>query len=126
MSIDPEQLYALLRAGGAIEAMPGGAAFWSRLPQELDALGRAWLVSEFCCNEDWSSWERHPGGDEFVYLLDGEVEMLIEQAGGLQRTRLSGRGAVIVPRGCWHTAKVAAPSRLLFITWGEGTEHRPA
>lgn len=126
MSIDPETTYALLQSEGAIETMPGGAAFWSRPPQELDALGRAWLVSEFCCSTDWPSWERHPGGDEFVYLLEGEVDLLIEQDGGLQRTRLRGCGAVLVPRGCWHTAKVSAPSRLLFITLGAGTEHRPA
>lgn len=124
-SFDPQAIYALLQSQGAIEPMEGGPAFWSRPPQALDRLGRAWLLSEFRCDADWPSWERHPAGDELVYLLEGEVEMLIEQDDGLQRSRLSGRGAVIVPRGCWHTAKVSAPSRLLFITWGEGTEHRP-
>ena len=32
---------------------------------------------------------------------------------------------VVVPRGTWHTATVHAPSAGLFITAGEGTQHRP-
>jgi hypothetical protein len=30
-----------------------------------------------------------------------------------------------VPRGTWHTTKVHAPSSMLFITPGEGTQNRP-
>jgi len=33
---------------------------------------------------------------------------------------------VLVPKNTWHTAKVRKPSRMLFITPGEGTENRPA
>jgi hypothetical protein len=25
----------------------------------------------------------------------------------------------------WHTARILAPSRMLFVTLGRGTEHRP-
>ena len=31
---------------------------------------------------------------------------------------------VVVPRGVWHTAEPSEATRLLFITPGEGTEHR--
>lgn len=49
----------------------------------------------------------------------------IEQDDGEQAIPLSEPGAyAIAPRGLWHTAKVSEPSRLLFITPGEGTEHR--
>jgi uncharacterized cupin superfamily protein len=85
-----------------------------------------WLISEFVCAEDWSHWEMHPSGDEFVYLLSGEIELLLELPLGTSRTRISSRGAVVVPRGNWHTAKVFAPSRTLFVTRGAGTQHRPA
>ena len=34
-------------------------------------------------------------------------------------------GAVVVPRGVWHTARIRAPSRMLHITLGAGTETRP-
>ena len=33
---------------------------------------------------------------------------------------------VLVPRGTWHTAKTSTRCRMLFVTAGEGTEHRPA
>jgi hypothetical protein len=32
---------------------------------------------------------------------------------------------VLIPRATWHTAKVHIPSSVLFITPGEGTQHRP-
>jgi len=38
---------------------------------------------------------------------------------------LEGSGAVVVPRGVWHTARVRVPSRMLHVTRGEGTAHRP-
>ena len=68
----------------------------------------------------------HPNGDEFVYLLSGSVELLLEGAAGVKSLSMPGTGAVIVPRGVWHTAKVHAPSRMLHVTLGAGTETRPA
>lgn len=122
----PDTLYTLLDATGGIRQQPGGADFWGQPPEALDALGRDWLVSEFCCDADWGSWEMHPNGDEFVYLLAGDIEFQLEAPTGLVAQRITGRGAVVVPRGVWHTAKVFQPSRLFFITMGAGTEHRPA
>jgi hypothetical protein len=37
---------------------------------------------------------------------------------------IADRGAVVVPRGVWHTARVHAPSRMLHVTLGAGTETR--
>ena len=62
-----------------------------------DPYGEGWLVSEFEFMADWPSWEMHPEGDEFVYLLSGEVELTLELPGGLQKVPLRGRGAVVVP-----------------------------
>lgn len=125
MSFDPEDIYVLLTADGASQTTPGGAAFWSLPPEAAARFDEGWLISEFVCTEDWANWEMHPEGDEFVYLLDGDVELLLELPSGVTSTRLSGRAALIVPRGAWHTAKVLAPSRLLFVTRGAGTRHRP-
>lgn len=125
MKFQPEDLYALLDASGHIRQQPGGGEFWSQPPEALDALGRNWLVSEFSCDADWGSWEMHPQGDEFVYLLEGDIEFLLELPEGLHAQRIDGRGAVVVPRGVWHTARVFKPSRMFFITLGAGTEHRP-
>jgi hypothetical protein len=37
-----------------------------------------------------------------------------------------GRSASVILRGTWHSVRVLAPSEAIFITCGEGTEHRPA
>lgn len=58
--------------------MQGGEAFWSRSESELDQSGRSWLISEFECSADWSSWEMHPHGEEFVYLIAGEVLLQLQ------------------------------------------------
>lgn len=125
MAIDPSRTYVLLSADGSAVQVPGGEAFWSRPEAELDRLGRDWLVSEFECSTDWPNWEMHPHADEFVYLLSGEAILQLQVAGGITRIPLTDRSAAVVPRGVWHTATVARPSRMLFITLGSGTEHRP-
>ena len=33
--------------------------------------------------------------------------------------------AIVVPRGVWHRAAVRKRGRLLFLTFGEGTQHKP-
>lgn len=126
MSLDPEQTYVHLAANGSATQLPGGDQFWSLPEAEIERYGDGWLVSEFECAADWPNWEMHPNADEFVYLLSGAAELWLELPGGPQRVALEGRRAVIVPRGVWHTAKIAAPSRLLHVTQGRGTQHRPA
>jgi quercetin dioxygenase-like cupin family protein len=68
----------------------------------------------------------HPKGDEVVCLLSGSLDFVLEMGREERRVSLEKAGQfVLVPKGIWHTAKVAEPSRLLFITAGEGTQHRP-
>ena len=127
MFFDPSATYVQLKAGGGAEPLPGGEAFWSRPEAEIDRLGQDWLVTEFECAEDWAHWEMHPEADEFVYLLSGAAVMRLElPQEGVREVPLEGRAAVIVPRGVWHSARVSAPSRMLFVTRGRGTLHRPA
>ena len=100
-----------------------------RLYEELDAkygdfAGRT-LISCHSFEDDWPTWEVHPNGDEFVVLLSGDVEMVLASEDGDETQRLSEPGAfLIVPRGTWHTAKVASPATMLFVTPGQGTENR--
>ena len=125
MFFDPSETYVHLAPDGSAERLAGGDRFWSMPEPELDRYGEGWLISEFECASDWSSWEMHPAGEEFVYLLSGEAVLLLEEAAGLAEVPLSGRGAVVVPKGVWHTAKIRRPSRMLFVTRGHGTRHRP-
>lgn len=38
---------------------------------------------------------------------------------------LDGKDAFIVPQGVWHRIEIRRPGQVLFITPGEGTQHRP-
>ena len=83
------------------------------------------LVSMYTFEKDWPTWECHPHGDEVVVLMEGRAEMVLEQPGGQRSVRLAKAGDfVVVPRGTWHTARIAAPARMLFVTPGEGTQNR--
>jgi oxalate decarboxylase/phosphoglucose isomerase-like protein (cupin superfamily) len=67
----------------------------------------------------------HPNGDEVVCLLSGQVTFILDhKAGNLEIDMNESGDLVIVPKGTWHTAKVRVPSKMLFITAGEGTQHR--
>jgi mannose-6-phosphate isomerase-like protein (cupin superfamily) len=84
------------------------------------------LVSTFDFDHDWASWEMHAAGDEIVSLLSGEVTMVLEREGAEEAVLLVEPGSfVIIPKGTWHTARTAVPTRMLFVTPGEGTQNRP-
>jgi quercetin dioxygenase-like cupin family protein len=76
-------------------------------------------------SESWTSWERHPAGEELVLQLGGRVDLIQDLDGVEHRIELRAGDAVLNPRGVWHTADVHEPGDALFITPGEGTEHRP-
>lgn len=80
------------------------------------------LIALHTFEEDWPSWEVHPNGDETVVLLSGAATFFIKQGDVAREVRMNNPGdAVIVPRGAWHTAKIAGKTSMLFITPGEGT-----
>jgi mannose-6-phosphate isomerase-like protein (cupin superfamily) len=83
------------------------------------------LISSHAFDSDWSSWEVHPHGDEIVLLISGEVEFVLEAASGEKRVTLKEQGEYLVVRkGVWHTARTRCKSKLLFITPGQGTQHK--
>lgn len=124
MILHPQQTYVHLTPDGSAHTI-AGERFWHDPDAALGPADAGWLVAEFSCSEDWPNWEMHPEGDEFVYLLSGAAELLLERDGEIVTVALEGSGAVLVPRGVWHTAKVPAPSRMLHVTRGAGTRHRP-
>jgi quercetin dioxygenase-like cupin family protein len=67
-------------------------------------------------------WERHPGGDEVVVCLSGAVTVVRD--GGGQVVLRPGE-ATVNPAGAWHAVDADGAARLLTITPGPGTEHRP-
>jgi len=126
---DLENTYVSFVGGGKAFSHLGGAAFWHALatgagiPREIsDADAR--MASLFHVDKDWSNWEVHPAGEELVYVLAGEIDMVFEFDGGSRTVRLKERMGVLVPRGVWHTSNVVVPAQVLHITPGTGTRHR--
>jgi mannose-6-phosphate isomerase-like protein (cupin superfamily) len=83
------------------------------------------LVLLHSFSENWTSWERHPAGDEAVICIAGEITLIQEVADGTESVTLRAGDYAINPRGVWHTANIADNATALFITAGMGTEHRP-
>jgi mannose-6-phosphate isomerase-like protein (cupin superfamily) len=97
---------------------------YERLGRDFDNFRDRTLVARYDFTADWPTWEMHPAGDEVVVLLSGAADLVLDRAGRHEVTRLEKAGEfVIVPKGTWHTARIAGPTSMLFITPGEGTQN---
>ncbi len=97
-------------------------SFYQELDTDFSGFKNHVLVSQFSFEEAWSTWEIHPNGDEIVFLLSGDTDLVLATDEGEVVTRVSSPGEyVIVPRDTWHTARPHAPTSMLFLTPGEGT-----
>ena len=86
------------------------------------------LVSQYSFDESWSAWEVHPHGAEIVIVTAGSMTIHQEHPdGSTESVTLAPGDYAINPPGTWHTADVPAGTRCtaIFITPGEGTDHRP-
>ncbi len=84
------------------------------------------LVSQHTFTEGWPSWEMHPAGSEAVICIEGAMVLTQEFPDGQRKqVRLEAGEYAINPPGVWHIADVETSATALFITAGEGTEHRP-
>ncbi len=121
------ETYLHLGPEGTAVPLEVDESFWEKLTTGgFDHLGPGRLVSTYEFHEDWESWERHPAGEEVVMLIAGAIEFVLETDKGERKIKLDQTGQfLLVPRGAWHTANVAQAAKALFITPGEGTEHRP-
>ena len=112
-------------------ALPIEGFAWE--PEELESYSAAVesdgaegrMVMIFDGDGSWTSWERHPAGDELVVCLAGRITMIRETDGEPDPVELRPGAAMINPAGVWHTADVDGQARILTITPGVGTEHRP-
>jgi quercetin dioxygenase-like cupin family protein len=67
----------------------------------------------------------HPVGAEVVICTHGALVLVQEHPDGrLETVALTAGEYAINPPGVWHTADVAEAATAIFITAGEGTQHR--
>jgi mannose-6-phosphate isomerase-like protein (cupin superfamily) len=119
------ETFAVLKPDLGVATVPVNPALYETLDRDFDGFKGHVLVSVHEFSQPWATWERHPAGDEIVLLLSGRATMLLRTADGDESIRLEEPGTyVVVARGIWHTAQTSEPTRMLFITPGEGTENR--
>lgn len=118
--------YLHVHDGGKTEVLPVSDTFWQDLVGgAYPHLDQGRLLTAVTFSEPWSSWERHPAGEELVMLLSGSAVLLLEQDGTVQEISLTVPGAyALVPTGIWHTARTSEPTTMVFLTPGAGTEHK--
>ena len=124
-SFDLFGTYLHLKDGGEAAPVAVTERFWP----ELMAGERRYadrLMMAFRVSEDMLHWEVHPAGEEVIYLLSGAIDFILETEAGERTVPLrAGSPCLLVPKGVWHRFTVREPGALLFITPGEGTQHRP-
>ena len=123
-AFDLQTTYLDLAGDGSARAIAVTPDFWAALERGDERVeGR--MVAVFPMTEDWPHWERHPAGDELVYCLSGALDLVLDLPAGEHTVSLSAGKGVLVPTGVWHRGVVREPGNCLFVTPGEGTEHKP-
>lgn len=61
-------------------------------------------------------WERHPNGDEIVYILEGATLLRSMTDDGSQDHELRAGMMTVVPQGVWHRFESSAGVTLMSIT----------
>jgi len=118
--------FVVLQPDQTATLVPVTPTLFEELDRRFEGFKHRVLVSSFSFDADWPTWERHPAGDEIVCLLSGETTLVLERGAGEETVRLTRPGEyVVIPKGTWHTARTAVPTRMLFVTPGEGTDNRP-
>lgn len=123
---DLTRTFILINDGPTAEAVAVGPDFWDRIRQSPianSAAGRLISLTEH--SADWGRWEMHPACDEILFMLTGSLELVVEVDGAEKTIPLESLNAYIVPAGTWHRARVRTPGKMLAITGGAGTQHKP-
>lgn len=127
MAMDPgphdiDAVRPVLSPAGLATLRPVTPNFYEELDAAFDSFKGHVLIQRFSFSEPWPTWEVHPEGDEFVYLLEGDTDFVLREDGNERTIRVRQPGSfVMVPRGAWHTARPHTPTTMLFVTPGEGT-----
>ncbi len=125
MNLDLATTFVVVEPGHSAIPVTVTPTIFEELDKRFDGFKGRLLVSSFSFDSDWSTWEVHPAGDEVVCLLSGDVTMVLARNGVEEVIRLRDPGSfVIVPSGTWHTARTSVPTKMLFVTPGEGTQNK--
>ena len=68
--------------------------------------------------------ERHPDGDEVLYLISGRARVVFLDSNEDDIEMLPGDG-LVVPKGAWHRVDILEPCQIVYATPGPNNEFRP-
>lgn len=68
--------------------------------------------------------ERHPDGDEILYLIAGRARVVFLDSDDDDLEMLPGDG-LVVPKGVWHRVDILEPCQIVYATPGPNNEFRP-
>ncbi len=114
-----------LKDGGVAERVEVDESFWAQIGSRTE-LHDGRLMGAIRISADTPTWEMHPAGDEFLYLLKGAADVVLQDINGERVVELKASEGCLVPRGLWHRLLVRSSTILLFVTPGKGTQIRPA
>jgi mannose-6-phosphate isomerase-like protein (cupin superfamily) len=121
--VNLESTFVVLQPDHSAEPVAVTPTLWQELDERYAGFKGRVLVSCFAFDKDWDTWEMHPAGDEVVCLLSGRASFEFEGRGHVAELSVPG-SFLLVPRGTWHTAHTTVPTKMLFITPGEGTRDK--
>jgi len=123
-SYDATSTYVHLGEGADVSVIPVTDDFWATIGERND-LQSGRLVTGTTVDTDWDTWEMHPDGDELIVVTDGRVRLHLDDGTSTSQITVEAPEFVVMPAGTWHTADAIGGARLLIVTWGAGTQHRP-
>jgi mannose-6-phosphate isomerase-like protein (cupin superfamily) len=132
-SFDLMSTNVFLEDGGKGTVVPLTDSFWPELisgnykseETRLFGEGSGWMLGAYEMTEDMQHWEMHPSGDEFLVCVAGSYDVILDLPDGEKIAALPAGNTCKVPQGVWHRQEVREPGRIVSITFGRGTEHRP-
>jgi PhnB protein len=92
-------------------------------PMSMKFLGEANNTTLVVSRATGASWERHPGGDEMIYVVEGAAELVTLTDDGPVKSKLREGSLFVCPRGLWHQTIPKPSVSAFYLTPGEGTEN---
>ncbi|MDJ0771172.1 MAG: cupin domain-containing protein [Ilumatobacter sp.] len=121
---DPSATFLHLGTGPETSLVDVTPDFWETIGERTE-LHSGRLVTGMTMSSDWGVWEMHPAGDELIAVTSGTVHFHLDDGTTASEIAVSAPDYIVVPAGTWHTADARGEGRMLIVTWGEGTQHRP-
>jgi len=70
----------------------------------------------------FSEWERHPEGDEIVYVVSGKTNLILLSDIGEVEKHMGAGDIIVVPKGQWHRFKSPEGVKIMSVT-PQPTDH---